>query len=63
MNLATRDLLCVSIAEAVTVVEKMILATVDQEVRNILVVRLAVLDQRLAAVRDKWNLGELPPDC
>ena len=46
-----------------TVVEKMILATVDQEVRNMLVVRLAVLDQRLAAVRDKWNLGELPPDC
>jgi len=45
-------MLVVSLEQAVTVVEKMIDAARDQDVRDQLVVRLARLDQYLAALRD-----------
>ncbi len=60
MNPITRKMLWVSLGEAVTAVEKMIEAAADRDVRNMLVVRLATLDRRLAALRDNWDMPELP---
>ena len=53
MSPIRRKMLVVSLEQAVTVVEKMIDAARDQDVRDQLVVRLARLDQYLAALRDR----------
>lgn len=53
-----RDALVVSIEEALPVVERMIAAAREREIRNRLVARLAQLDQRLAALRDMSVVGE-----
>lgn len=58
MSSFMREMQYKSIAEAMAVVEKMIVAARDREVRNMLVVRLAGFDQRLAVVRDRWGLPD-----
>jgi hypothetical protein len=59
-NPIMRKMLWVSLGEAVTTVEKLIASAVDRDVRAGLVVRLATLDQRLAALRDHWDMPGLP---
>ena len=45
-----------SLSESLPVVSKMIDATKDREIRNRLVMRLALLDQKLAELRDALGL-------
>lgn len=60
MSPMMRKMMLVSLGEAVMAVEKMIEAAIDRDVRNILVARLATLDQRSAALRDGRDAPELP---
>ena len=53
MSLIRRKMLVMSFKQAVMDVEKMNGAARDQDVRDQLVVRLARLDQYLAALRDR----------
>lgn len=50
-------MLKVSIEEAIPVMECMLSATQDRVTRNMLALRLATLDQRLAAVTEKLAGG------
>lgn len=50
-------MLKVSIEEAIPVVERMLSAARDRDIRSLLAVRLATLDQRLAAVTEKLAGG------
>lgn len=51
-----------SLSESLPVVSKMIDATKDREIRNRLVMRLALLDQKLAELRDALGLPGLTVD-
>jgi hypothetical protein len=55
-----RKLWWVSLPQAIAQVEKTIKTTTERDLRDAMVIRLARLDQCLAAVRDKWDMPELP---
>lgn len=50
-------MLRVTTEEAILVVERMLSVARGQDIRNLLAVRLATLDQRLAAVTEKLAVG------
>lgn len=50
-------MLKVSIEESIPVVERLLSAARDRDIRNLLSRRLATLDQRLAAVTEKLAVG------
>lgn len=56
MSPILRDMMMVSLKQAIPIVEKMIESAVERDVRDGLVRRLAALDQRLSALRDMPNI-------
>lgn len=50
-------MLKVSIEESIPVVERLLEVARDRDIRNLLSRRLAMLDQRLAAVSEKLAVG------